>query len=111
MTDSPGPVDCGPWALDPELLVLRIEGDWYSYEVDLEECVDSAEILDTIIQIARKKWATDAVIGGLVRAINWTLDPQAHLCSFGRSTTISSGKVREIVNARRGHALHRGGAV
>jgi hypothetical protein len=111
MASNPPPVDCGPWALDADLLVLRIAGDGYSYRVDLRECLTSAQVLDRVLQISRKRWATDAVLGGLVRALNWALDPQTHLCPFGHSKTITAPKVRRIVNERKGHALRSGGAV
>lgn len=84
----------GPWRLDPEVRVLYPTGPGhYRYEVDLDRCRTSAEVLDWICQIAGKTWADDATIAGLVRALNDLLTPQAHLCSSGQSKTMS---VRQI---------------
>lgn len=95
----------GPWELDRETLVLRIGGvrkptrdsDGAAYEVDLEECLDSAEVLDWIMQVAQKSWATDAVIAGLVRGLAECLDPQANLCSGGKNKVLSTAKVRKLI--------------
>ena len=75
------------WYVHAELLALYLgdpqTGAW-AYEIDLERCRTSAQVLDWIMQVASKIWATDAVIAGLVRALNDVLDPQATLCSFGQ---------------------------
>lgn len=77
------------WHLDRERLCLVLgdstTGAW-AYEVDLERCRTSAEALDWIMQVAGKTWATDAVIAGLVRALDDCLSPQAHLCGCGRES-------------------------
>lgn len=103
---SPAPVDFRPWVLDPDTFVLRIEdvrrsvidGPGDAYEVDLEECLTSAQVLDWIMQVAQKTWATDAVLAGLVRAVNEVLNPQAHLCSFGKPKTLTRAQVRALVD-------------
>jgi hypothetical protein len=73
-----------PWRFEPETRVLALydEGRWI-YEVDLERCRTSAGVLDWIMQVASKTWATDAVIAGLARGLKGLLNPQATLCSFG----------------------------
>jgi len=38
-----------------------------AYEVDLEQCLDGAQVLDWILQVAGKQWADDATVAGLVR--------------------------------------------
>jgi hypothetical protein len=47
----------GPWRLDAERLVLDYyeDGGWV-YEVDLERCLSSPEVLDWIAQVAGKGW-------------------------------------------------------
>ena len=72
------------WTFETETaaLTLYIEGRW-TYEVDLERCRTSAQVLDWIMQVASKQWSTDAIVASLVRAINDLLAPQATLCSFG----------------------------
>lgn len=66
------------------------------YEVDLEWCRTSAEVLDWIAQIAAKNWAGDATVAGLVRALEDVLDPQANLCSGGRDKRITAARAREL---------------
>lgn len=103
---TPQPIEFGPWILDAETLVLRIPGErkplygvpGADYEVDLERCLTSAQTLDWIMHIAAKGWATDEVIAGLVRGIATVLNPQANLCSFGRSKSIAHTRVRVLVD-------------
>jgi hypothetical protein len=74
------------WRFDRQRLVLDLhdsKGRWI-YEVDLERCRTSAQVLDWIMQVATKLWATDAIIGALVRELDRLLEPQATLCSFGK---------------------------
>lgn len=80
------PREFGGWWLDKDALCLVFtdEGGREIYDVDLERCRTSAEVLDWICQVAWKTWATDATIAGLVRALNHYLQPQATLCSFGQ---------------------------
>ena len=55
----------------------------YHYEVDLEEMESSAAVLDWIVQVSNKTWATPVVVGELVRSIDRVLDLQANYCSQG----------------------------
>jgi len=75
------------WVLDAERLVLvlgdPVTGGW-AYEVDLERCATSAQVLNWIAQVATKQWASDEILAGLVRAINDVLKLQANLCGSGR---------------------------
>jgi len=73
----------GGWVVDRKHLSLTFAGKGIWYQIDLERCRTSAEVLDWICQIGGKAWATDAIIAGLVRALNYFLHPQANLCSFG----------------------------
>ena len=54
------------------------------YDVDLETCNTSAEMLDWVMQVARKRWLSDAALGEYVRLMNRLMAPQACLCSFGK---------------------------
>ncbi len=89
----------GGWSLDRERLCLvwQDEDGREVYEVDLEQCRTSAAMLDWIMQIAGKLWATDTVLAGLVHAFDHFLDPQGTLCSFGRSR--GPVNVRKILEA------------
>lgn len=87
-----GAGDWGPWRLDAELRVLYPISP-YRYEIDLDTCTSSADVLDWICQIAGKDWADDATLAGLVRALNDVLYPQAHLCSSGRSKRMTQRQI------------------
>ncbi len=71
-----------PWRLNLEELLLELDDG--TYEVALDDCRTSAGVLDSIIQVAVGAWATDAIIAGLVRALDVVLDPQTHLCHEGK---------------------------
>ena len=75
----------GGWRLDEEGLCVfwRDEQDRELYWIPLERCRTSAAVLDWIIQISKKTWAADAVVAGLVRILDDTLDLQPRLCSLG----------------------------
>jgi hypothetical protein len=89
----------GPWDIDRETFVLRLTLGAYEYEVDLERCTTSAQVLDWICQVARKQWGGDhaAVVSGLVTALDDVLNPQAHLCSSGQSKRLTRAAVRKLV--------------
>jgi hypothetical protein len=94
--------DWGPWHLDHNTRVLYVEeSNGYRYEVDLDDCLSSAQVLDWICQIAGKTWADDTTLAGLVRAIDDVLTPQAHLCSSGQDKRITERQVAERVRAHR----------
>lgn len=100
MTDPKEPVtrpEWSPWHLDGDLAVLWIEAvRGYRYEIDLESCVNSAEVLDWLCQIVQKDWADDRVVAGLLHAVNDVLRPQAHLCSSGVSKRLSRSRIRRL---------------
>src|SRR5262249_11814634 len=77
-------IKIGGWTYDPERLVVtyRVTTS-YVYEVDLEQCTTSAEMLDWIFQVAKKTWARGEVVRDLVKILNKLLRPQGTLCSFG----------------------------
>lgn len=62
---------------NPEILTIDIyeEGrSGISYQVDLEECVDSAELLDFIFQVNDKTWFTSEMTYELL----WSLEFACH---------------------------------
>jgi hypothetical protein len=73
----------GDWELDKEALVLRHKE--ILYEIYLDECNSCAQILDWIIQVSQKTWATNDVIGELVRGLDDILDIQGNFCGGGQS--------------------------
>lgn len=86
--------DWGPWRLKASTYVLELPG---RYEVDLERCLDSAEVLDYLAQVAGKRWATPEVVAGLLVALDDVLQVQAHLCPFGVGARITASSVRRRV--------------
>jgi hypothetical protein len=70
----------GEWSYDPADLTLTHAG---GYDIDLERCSTSAEMLDWIFQIASKTWCSPITLAGLVRAFDELLHPQGYLCSSG----------------------------
>jgi hypothetical protein len=99
LTEGPEPSDWGGWTLNPELRILELlspHGN-YVYEIDLDTCTTSAEVLDWLCQVAGKVWADDAVLAGLVRAIDDVLHPQAHLCSGGIPRTLPRDRIAALV--------------
>jgi hypothetical protein len=93
------------------LVILPDDGAWLEYPaypsaghypVGLESLTTSAEMLDVIMQIEGKSWATDACVAGLVRALNDLIDPQARLCSGGNSKTLTPAEIRRKVREKHG---------
>ena len=100
MTSSPN--GWGGWKLRKstyELTYRPYADAVYVYPVDLEQFTTSAQVLDTIIQVAEKTWATDEVLAGLVRAINDLLRPQGTLCSSGTNKSLTSTEIRSRIKA------------
>jgi len=102
-----------PWELDSEALTLVLnetasDGRKAWAYVDLERCSSAQEVLGWIFYITAKRWATDAVVAGLVRDLSLYLDTGA-LCHGGNGGTIN---VREVVtkNMQRANVV-RGRAI
>jgi len=74
----------GGWTYHPESLMVRyrVKGS-YEFEVDLETCTTSAEMLHWIFHVSTKRWATNEVIGDLVKILKKLLRPQLTLCFDG----------------------------
>lgn len=92
--------DWGPWRLNPATACLELHhGDGWRYEVDLERCNSTGELCDWIFQVNGKCYAEDDpdVIAGLVNALDDILEPQARLCSFGMSGSVSGEVIRRLV--------------
>jgi hypothetical protein len=79
------------WTFDRQTLELI----WppRGYIVDVERMTTSAAVLDMVVQVGKKTWATDACLAGLVRALNALLVPQAYLCSCGSHKTMSTAEL------------------
>ena len=94
---NPEPTAWGPWVLARESLELYAGQSPFGYGVDLERCLTSGEMLDWIMQVARKSWASHEMIGQLVEALNDLLNPQGTLCSFASQKAIPAEDVGALV--------------
>jgi hypothetical protein len=109
MTDLPDWVlhrqDWGPWRLTSEgALEPSDPGQGLgSYQIDLATCTDSANVLDWIVQVAHKLDATDAIVAGLVRALDDILQLQSNVCGWGTSKTMTREQIAYLVNTAIGH--------
>ena len=75
----------GRWTFDPDAFVAYHEAD-PSYEVDLEDCTDSAHILDWLCQLQGKGWVNNEDVGDLLQVIGLVLGGlQSCVCSSGRN--------------------------
>lgn len=100
LLDRKAPRDWGGWSVvadgdfqKPALTLGQL------YLVELSECTNTAAVLDRICQVAQKAWADDAIIAGLVRALNSVLKPQANLCPFGSAGFPPWGHLRRVIAA------------
>jgi len=90
----------GPWKLRKSNYTLVLpygdrRGD--RYYIDLETCTTSAGVLDWIAQVTLKTWADDAVIAGLVRALNDILELQGTLCGGGIGKRLDVATIKRYV--------------
>lgn len=93
----------GDWKYDKSRLVLELDRpdryggrDWY--EVDLERCDSGAAILDWVLQVAAKAWASEEDIGYLIRALESTVGP-------GLQGLVCPGGVNEEISDMRAHLM------
>ena len=92
--------DWGGWKLDGCELAYPVYGGGGEYPVDLTRFTSSAQVLDMIMQVAGKKWATDKCVAGLVRALDDLLQPQAHLCSGGSDKRITRTQIKKLLKLK-----------
>jgi len=88
LNPPPSDGDCwGPWKYHRDIFTLCYapRDHHWGYEIDLERCSTSAEMLDWIFQVSNKvEWCVNREdIGQLIQALQDLMCPQATLCSFG----------------------------
>ena len=92
VTSDPQPSTWGAvWDYSEGLLIHRKTG----YEVDLRECVDSAHVLDWVMQVNAKIWADDETMATLLDAIDHYLAPQKTICGGGVHKVIDSQRLKQ----------------
>ena len=93
----------GRWTFRPENWTLELRdnaGGFKLYEVDLENCTDSARILDWFTQVGEMSDITPENFFNLFLAMNDLIRLQANLCGFGRNKTIDPKQIiSEITGA------------
>jgi hypothetical protein len=70
----------GKWTHNPRTRTIDHDD---GYQVDLDRCRTSAEVLDWIAQISHKSWGDPETVGNLVKAIDEVLCLQATVCPGG----------------------------
>jgi hypothetical protein len=75
------------------------------YGFDLADLVSSAKMLDMIMQIDGKRWATDQCLAGLIHALNDILYPQAYLCSGGWDKRLKPKKIKALCEKSLPHQI------
>ena len=81
----------GKWSYDAKRFTLTYGPE--NYDVELNECRNSAEVLDWILQVTHKTWMTPHGVRDFVKVINDILHPQGNICSGGVDTTINPRQV------------------
>jgi hypothetical protein len=87
------------WRLEGEHLVFPAYRSGSVYPIPVLRLGSSAAVLDTVMQVAKKRWADDRCIAGLVQALDDILRPQATLCSFGIDKRLTAAAIRERLAA------------
>jgi hypothetical protein len=73
----------GQWRLNRKNNTLEHTGGGGGYWIDLDGMKTSAQCLDWIFQVYKKRWHTRDDAHALLDAIQDLINPQATLCSFG----------------------------
>lgn len=88
------PIRHGGWVYDPNMLVLRHQRT--NYEVDLEQATTAAQLLDWILQMARRPWMGVQEMLVLLQAVadaKGIGSLQGAFCPYGRNMPpVSWGK-------------------
>jgi hypothetical protein len=89
--------DWGGWRLEGLERVYPAYPGRGVYPIDIERFTSSAQMLDMILQVVGKTWATNDCVAGLVHALDYLLQPQATLCSGGSNKTLTVAQIRKYV--------------
>ena len=82
LLSKPLPERWGPWKIDPVRRAIFYDGP-HDYWLPLAQTNNSAEVLDWIVQLHEKSWATPEDIGNLVAALDDIFDLQNNICGCG----------------------------
>jgi hypothetical protein len=89
----------GGWRLSGTCLDYPMDRKYGSgsYGWDVRRLTSSSQMLDFIMQVDSKNWATDECLAGLVRALHDILNPQATLCSGGVDKRVTEAEIRRRI--------------
>jgi hypothetical protein len=101
----------GPW----EIHCNGFEGvPWalyhpgHGYVIGLNHLCRSSVVLDLIHQVAKKQWADDTCLAGLVRALCDILDPQGNLCGGGKDKHFPTESITKRITAWASRKIQEG---
>ena len=80
--NKPLPEQWGNWKLDRDRRAIFYDGP-HDYWFSLAQMNNSAEVLDWIVELHEKSWATPEDIGNLVAALDDIFDLQNNICGCG----------------------------
>ena len=81
------------WEYEPRNFTLNLMAESWGadygqgivYQIDLEQCHTTGKVLDFIIQVGKKTWATPEILAGLVMQLEAYLDLQGNFCGSGEN--------------------------
>ncbi len=78
----PCPRKWGEWEFSERERTLKLAK--FGYYIDLMRCTNGAEMLDWIMQVNGKRWASARIIKDMLNALRDILQPQATFCGLER---------------------------
>lgn len=84
----------GNWELRVE--IMCIEHSVNGYQISLDECLTSAQVLDWIFQMRAKTWVTPEEMANLLDAFDDVFKPQSKLCSAGRNKFLTEEEMHRL---------------
>jgi hypothetical protein len=104
-------VQWGRWRLDPVQLTLHIRPEEREmYLIPLIKCNSSEEILDWVVQVRQKPWATGQDLSDLVEALDDLLGLEENFCGSGIDWTDGNADYAQRILDRKfgGNAVSMG---
>ncbi|MGC3023341.1 hypothetical protein [Brevibacterium sp. FAM 24630] len=84
----------GNWELRVE--IMCIEHSVNGYQISLDECLTSAQVLDWVFQMRAKTWVTSEEMANLLDAFDDVFEPQSRLCSVGRNKSLTKEEMHRL---------------
>ena len=84
----------GNWELRVEIMCIEHSVNWY--QISLDECLTSAQVLDWVFQMRAKTWVTSEEMANLLDAFDDVFEPQSRLCSVGRNKSLTKEEMHRL---------------